>query len=164
MIVVCAGCVLNTNAPTEASLIDDGAVRVTPVRLVLDDGVEQKVLEELSFDLPTPFERRSDSLPFDFSGHRLALEASQVGRLVANGGEVGLVVDGEYRIASVTHSGESSALTRTRTERLEFDFSLGQRVVHATLEVDADYHCPPFSSEPATPEKSGPPAVASGAL
>ncbi len=162
MVLTCAGCVLNTNAPTEASLIDDGAVRVTPVRLVLDDGREVEVLEELGFDLPTPFERKHDSLPFDFEGHHLALEASQIARLVANGGEVGLVVDGEYRVASVTREDDSTSLVRTRTEVLEFDFSVDQTVVHATLEVDADYHCPPFSREPATPEKSGPPAVVTG--
>jgi len=168
LILACSGCVLNTNAPTEQPLLDDGAVRVAPLRLTLDDGVDTTVLEDLIFETPNPFDPEDDRLPFDYAGHRLSLEASQIANMVAVGGEVGLRVDGDYRVASLSrravpqpyHGGSVG----TRTEVLEFDFSLDGRVVHATLELDATYHCPPFPTTPARVGRSGPPAVSSTPL
>ncbi len=163
MILVCSGCVLNTNAPTEQPIVDDGSIRVAPLRLTLDDGVAPVVLEDLLFATPSPFERRNDSLPFDHAGHHLVLEAGQIANMAAVGGQVGLTIDGHYTVVSLSRHDASQPDERweSRVENvaLEFDFSLDGRVVHATLELSADYHCPPYPTAPATPENDGPPAV-----
>ena len=159
MLLACGGCVLNADAPTDQSVVDDGAVRVAPLQLSLDDGSHTTVLEDLRFSLPAPFERRSARLPFHYGGHGLALEAGQIAHMAAAGGEVGLTVDDDYYVVSLTRR-DADASTRSRIEVLEFDFSLNGRVVHATLELDVSYHCPPYPNGPATPEKDGPPAVA----
>ena len=164
VLLVCGGCVLNSNVPTEQAVLDDGAIRVAPLRLTLQDGEETEVLEELFFDRPGPFaQRHSNRLPFEYADHRMALEAGQVANMVAVGGQVGLTVDGEYSVVSLTRSSGSETPGSwggvSREQVLDFDFTLEGRVVHASLEVDVDYHCPPFPTEPATPERDGHPSV-----
>ncbi|MEM7607434.1 MAG: hypothetical protein AAF411_18940 [Myxococcota bacterium] len=142
--LVCSGCVIAAEGGGETYELDTEGIRVSPVRLTLDNGVQRTAIDHLAFyEAPNPFDRSSQYLPFEYEGESLRLETGQIAAMVSNGGSVGLHVGDEYQLVRIEEAG---------WETLGFTFQMNGRTVTGSFEYNADYHCPPFPRQPASPE------------
>lgn len=166
ILALCGGCTFGLDSTTET--LDQGGIRVTPVRIDVDNGTESLGIDDVQFrNLADPFSGETSQMIIEFSyeGHAIEIEAVQVERLTMAGGRTWVRIDGAAQIVDVTSSIAAEAGDygpySTRSVDLSFEFrpDANAQPVLAVVSMDADFHCPPFDTRPAEAEEGPSPIL-----
>lgn len=168
ILVVCAGCTFGLDTTTET--LDQGGIRVTPVRVDLDNGSESLGIDDVQFRNTADVfagETPRMAITFSYEGHAIEIEAAQVERLAISGGRTRVRVDGAPQVVEVTSSVrvadtlDYGPYSTVRLVELSFEFrpDANAQPVLAVVSMDANFHCPPFDSRPAEVEEAPSPLL-----
>ncbi len=151
LLAICAGC---TFGASDFELIDQGGIRIRPESIHINDGGEVATIDDVFFTSSTDWlagETPLLELRFEHAGHSLILESVQMERLTVAGGQALLHVDGIPQVVDVETNATPDSF-RSSMVSLRFDAQVAGSVLAIALEVEADYHCPPFDDTPAEVE------------
>lgn len=168
ILVICGGCAFGLDTTTET--VDQGGIRVTPIRVDLDDGSESVGIDDVQFRNTADVfagETPRMVITFNYEEHAIEIEAAQVERLAISGGRTRVRVDGAPQIVDVTSSIRVADVldygpySRLRSVELSFEFRPGVNAqpVLAVVSMDANFHCPPFDRRPAEVEEASSPLL-----